>query len=122
MLAAQAPGPCLGISKTAYVNWPQFHSDLCHTGYNASEVILSPATVGNLVLDWKFTRRLGIVVSSPAVANGVVYVGSFDGNIYALNAATGATLWSYSTGASCPRRQWRMGWSMSAPTTSRSMH
>src|SRR5690348_4007268 len=84
MLAAQAPGPCLGISKTAYVNWPQFHSDLCHTGYNATEVILSPATVGNLVLDWKFTR-VRQVVSSPAVANGVVYVGSFDGNIYALN-------------------------------------
>ena len=37
--------------------------------------------------------------SSPAVANGVVYVGSDDGNVYALNAATGARLWSYTTGA-----------------------
>ena len=36
--------------------------------------------------------------SSPAVANGVVYVGSDDGNVYALNAATGAKLWSYATG------------------------
>ena len=56
--------------------------------------------------------------SSPAVANGVVYVGSDDGNVYALNAATGAELWSYTTEAlSFPRPQWRMGWSISAART-----
>jgi PGF-CTERM protein len=38
------------------------------------------------------------VASSPAVANGVVYVGSDDNNLYALNATTGAKLWSYTTG------------------------
>jgi outer membrane protein assembly factor BamB len=31
------------------------------------------------------------------VANGVVYVGSQDGNLYAFNAATGQTLWSAAT-------------------------
>jgi outer membrane protein assembly factor BamB len=36
--------------------------------------------------------------SSPAVADGVVYVGSWDGTVYALNAASGALLWSYATG------------------------
>ncbi len=36
--------------------------------------------------------------SSPAVANGVVYVGSGDSNVYALNASTGAKLWSFTTG------------------------
>src|SRR5215813_3788603 len=54
VLAAQTPGPCMGVSGTAYVNWQQFHSDICHTGYNASEVILNPANVGNLVLAWKY--------------------------------------------------------------------
>jgi outer membrane protein assembly factor BamB len=38
------------------------------------------------------------VISSPAVANGVVYVGSYDNNVYALDASTGAKLWSYTTG------------------------
>jgi hypothetical protein len=36
------------------------------------------------------------------VANGVVYVGLYDGSgssVYALNASTGSTLWSYTTGA-----------------------
>ena len=40
--------------------------------------------------------------SSPAVANGVVYVGSFDDKVYALNATTGATLWTATTGSLVP--------------------
>jgi outer membrane protein assembly factor BamB len=40
----------------------------------------------------------GDVQSSPAVANGVVYIGSDDNNVYALNASTGILLWSYTTG------------------------
>ena len=36
--------------------------------------------------------------SSPAVANGVVYVGSDDSNLYALDAVTGVKLWNYTTG------------------------
>jgi eukaryotic-like serine/threonine-protein kinase len=38
------------------------------------------------------------VFSSPAVANGVVYIGSLVHNVDALNASTGALLWSYTTG------------------------
>src|SRR5262249_29288725 len=40
----------------------------------------------------------GTVFSTPAVANGVVYVGSEDQNLYAFDAATGAPLWSGATG------------------------
>ncbi len=36
--------------------------------------------------------------SSPAVANGKVYFGSGDGNIYALDAQTGALVWKFPTG------------------------
>jgi eukaryotic-like serine/threonine-protein kinase len=32
------------------------------------------------------------------VTNGVVYVGSGDGKVYALSASTGAQLWSFPTG------------------------
>ena len=37
--------------------------------------------------------------SDPAVADGVVYFGAADGNMYALNAATGSQLWDFSTGS-----------------------
>jgi outer membrane protein assembly factor BamB len=40
----------------------------------------------------------GFVESSPAVVNGVVYVGSSDNHVYALNATNGAQLWNYPTG------------------------
>ena len=52
---------------------------------------------------WSYDHRRPC--SSPAVANGVVYVGSIDDNVYALNAATGAKLWSYTTGNSCSLRR-----------------
>ena len=35
--------------------------------------------------------------SSPALANGVVYIGG-NQNLYALDAATGKVLWTYATG------------------------
>jgi outer membrane protein assembly factor BamB len=35
------------------------------------------------------------VYSSPAVADGKVYVGSDDRNVYCLNASTGAKIWNY---------------------------
>lgn len=37
-------------------------------------------------------------LSSPAVWNGAVYFGSGDGNIYAVDAATGALRWKFHTG------------------------
>jgi len=38
------------------------------------------------------------VKSSPAVADGIVYFGSFDNSLYALDARTGAMVWKYATG------------------------
>jgi outer membrane protein assembly factor BamB len=35
----------------------------------------------------------GAVGSSPAIANGIVYVGSDDGALYALDASTGQMVW-----------------------------
>jgi len=37
-------------------------------------------------------------LSSPAVANGLVYFGSGDGNVYAVDAAIGALKWKFTTG------------------------
>src|SRR5207302_1616974 len=41
----------------------------------------------------------GRVLSSPAVANGLVYIGSEDGHLYAFDATTGALVWSEPLGA-----------------------
>ena len=46
---------------------------------------------------WRFETG-GWVVNAPAVANGVVYAGSDDNFVYALDAGTGDMLWRFETG------------------------
>lgn len=43
---------------------------------------------------WSYLTR-GAVLGTPAVANGVVYVGSQDSSLYALDANTGALRWRF---------------------------
>jgi outer membrane protein assembly factor BamB len=45
-----------------------------------------------------WSDQLNTFNSSPAVADGLVYVGTDDDYLYALDALTGAQLWSYKTG------------------------
>jgi outer membrane protein assembly factor BamB len=47
-------------------------------------------------LAWKFTTN-GAVISSPTVADGIVYVGSVDKNIYAIGALNGSLIWKFTT-------------------------
>jgi outer membrane protein assembly factor BamB len=50
-------------------------------------------------LELAWTYKTGDVVhAGPAVANGTVYIGSWDRNLYALDAATGALKWRFETG------------------------
>ena len=46
---------------------------------------------------WSFATD-GWVSAAPAIADGVVYVGSDDHRVYALYAATGTELWRFTTG------------------------
>ena len=80
--------------------WAQFRKRPSHDGHNLGENVLSPATVGGLNLLWKY-NTVNAVFSSPAVANGVVYIGSDypDNSVYALKASTGAKLWKHTTGS-----------------------
>ena len=92
---AQSNPPCGGKSATAFVNWPQFHFDACHTGYNPNEFILGPSNVGNLVVAWQFPGGANQIYNQPTLANGILYIGSNDHNLYAINAMSGAMVWKY---------------------------
>ncbi len=67
----------------------------CNTGYSSGSVEALKASTGEFI--WK-TGVGGAY--PPIVANGVVYVGTVNDAVYALNARTGASLWSYTTGNS----------------------
>jgi outer membrane protein assembly factor BamB len=77
-------------------DWSQFHFDSDGTRLNPHENVLNPRTAGSLSVKWSY-NTYDAVYSSPAVANGVVYIGSHNGYVYALDARTGAKLWEYLT-------------------------
>jgi hypothetical protein len=85
----EANTPSTSTSSTD--SWPMFRHDLNHTGYSTSN---APSTNHTL-----WTYPIGDEVhSSPTVADGKVYVGSHDHNVYCFDASTGAKLWNYATG------------------------
>ncbi|KAF0127198.1 MAG: PQQ repeat protein [Elusimicrobia bacterium] len=78
------------FSLSSAADWPMFRGNERRTGYAREQAAppLSPA--------WDFQIQ-GDVVSSPAVYEGIVYVGARSGSLYALDAGTGQLLWDYST-------------------------
>jgi len=79
---------------TVNTNWAESGFTPERKRFNPYENVLSPTTVGGIDEQWSF-RTGNVVVSSPVVANGVVYFGSGDHHFYAVNATTGALLWYF---------------------------
>jgi outer membrane protein assembly factor BamB len=70
-----------------------FRGNAEHSGvYQTAGVMHSPS------VKWKFHTN-GYVNSSPAVANDMVYVGSADGGLYAVNKESGKLRWRFKTGS-----------------------
>jgi hypothetical protein len=81
------------VPAAAQFDTMQFRYNSSHTG-DYSPVAGAAASNGQLL--WNDTSG-DWVSSTPAIANGVVYVGGADHNVYALNANNGVQLWSYTT-------------------------
>ena len=75
---------------------PMFRGNLQHTGiYDATGVPRFNQ------IKWTF-HTSGRVISSPAVSNGMIYVGSTDGNLYAVDLESGAQKWKFETKVRVP--------------------
>lgn len=99
--ASQA-GLCKGTAPAIHVqkgDWNGWGSDRENTRFQPSPG-LSAAEIPKLKLKWAFGfpgATLGY--SQPTVVSGRVFVGSAEGHVYALDAKTGCTWWSYDAGA-----------------------
>src|SRR5262249_12721029 len=91
-------GELARASCLVQTDWPRFHFDNRNSGDNPLENTLNPSDVGSLRKLWSLTTG-DTVDSSPAVVDGVVYVGSQDDNVYALDARTGTQRWVFQTGS-----------------------
>jgi outer membrane protein assembly factor BamB len=97
MLATANTAAHAQTSNPSPADWTQFHRDNMQR-WNPYETVLGVGNASSLKSKW-VNPIDSYGGSSLAVVNGVVYLGSDDGNVYALNASTGAKLWSYTTGA-----------------------
>ncbi|WP_225306791.1 outer membrane protein assembly factor BamB family protein [Haloarcula hispanica] len=70
-----------------------FQFDSANTGYNP-DASIATEQVGQR---WR-TSTLGEVVASPVIANGMAFVGSRDGKVYAMDVEDGSKQWEYNIG------------------------
>ena len=74
-----------------YQDWPTFLQNVGRTGATADPG-LSVANSSLLKLKWSFAAG-GPIATSANVVGTTAYVGSWDGNEYAVNTGTGAMIW-----------------------------
>lgn len=72
---------------------PMFRGDAAHTGVIRTRGV---ERLGGVA--WELETG-GTIRSAPALVDGVLYVGSGDGHLYAIDAADGRVLWRYDAGA-----------------------
>jgi outer membrane protein assembly factor BamB len=72
-------------------DWPTYLHDSQRSSVS-SDTTISTSNAGQLVKKWTFNTG-GVIGTSSIVVAGTVYVGSWDGYEYALDAATGTLKW-----------------------------
>ncbi|PKH47999.1 hypothetical protein CRG98_050381, partial [Punica granatum] len=81
----------LSLPDNSVAEWLNHGADITNSR-SVMDQKISPRTVSNLRLRWKFFTGRD-TSATPAVADGVVYVPSWNGFLYAVNAFTGKLLW-----------------------------
>jgi polyvinyl alcohol dehydrogenase (cytochrome) len=93
--AAAAAAPC--TAQTTGGEWPSYGHDAANTRTQPDEHVLGPAAVAKLAPAWVFsTSSTGDGTgfnTTPVVSGGCVFIGSFGGVAYALDAGTGHVVW-----------------------------
>lgn len=85
----------LPIIMLAQSSWPMFRHDRFHTGRTT---LVGP---DSCILRWRFLTSANIFSSPSTDTQGVVYFGSDDSYIYAVNS-DGTLKWRYPTNSNVP--------------------
>jgi polyvinyl alcohol dehydrogenase (cytochrome) len=88
-------------------DWSSFLDGPSHSSYNAAAVSITPENISDLSPVWRWilppTNDIASTAlnASPTVVDGVIYIGSKDGEFFAYSEATKKVLWSDFFGTSC---------------------
>jgi glucose dehydrogenase len=75
-------------------DWPMFGYIPAGGRYNTSETTIGVSNVDSLSPIWSFDTG-GYAATPPAIESGIAYFGTGSGNVYAVNAQTGAEIWDF---------------------------
>jgi PKD repeat protein len=78
------------VNSQTFDDWPMFQHDTSQSGISNS---LGPSTNQLIWVDDQMSCS-----TQACIVNGIVYVGSTDGKLYALNSTSGAEIWNFKTG------------------------
>ena len=103
VLAVAPPTPSSAAAADGGVDWPMFHADPTHSG-TTTETTLKASNAAQLGLQWQANMGNGSNTSPAVVYNAtlgkrVVYQGSKNGTMAAIDAANGERIWGYPSGA-----------------------
>ena len=73
--------------------WSTFGFDAGNARFNPTETVIGPSSVAGLEVEWRIDELVG-VASTPAVVDGIVYVGDWVGRVHAFSTADGTEVWS----------------------------
>jgi outer membrane protein assembly factor BamB len=82
---------CLYALANASADWPLFRGDSLQTGVSKEKL------PDKLEILWKFATKEAIE-STAAIAGGMVYVGSYDEHLYAIDLVSGKEKWKFKAG------------------------
>ncbi len=91
--SSETPEIAASISPPRAEDWHMYMNDLMFSGRSPDQQLKPP-----LQLVWKF-KTGGPIEASPIVVDEVVYIGSSDGKLYALDAKTWGIKWAYPAGS-----------------------
>jgi outer membrane protein assembly factor BamB len=98
--APMRPAAHYTIEKTGpQIDWPQYGFDSGHSGYNPKEKTINASNVGQLQQAWSFSTGSGTVAGNVVEDEGVIYAPASNGTLYALDAATGVPILTFTAGA-----------------------
>lgn len=88
---AYPAGEVLTVDEAPPDSWPLFRGNALATGVSSSTLPEKPELL------WKKQFEYGMFETTPAIVDGVVYMGSYDGNFYALKLEDGEEIWRFPT-------------------------